>query len=169
MGVPARGRARRVEPSLEIAKQGRAPGYAGAFAVDVADADVRSAEQWAGSIFEGAPRFLRWFVVLGWKLVLRLRLAPAGTDGTIAGWTQVGEATPASITLEVSSSLVTGRKVLQVESNRVTVATYVWYENRRGRVLWSSITPVHHRIEPLLLTSAASRHRADTADGPRQR
>ncbi len=109
---------------------------------------------------EGAPRPLRWFVFVGWKFVLLLRLAPRGTPGTVAGWTVVGSATPASITLEVSSSLVSARKVVRVEGDRVTLATYVWYERTLGRVLWSALAPVHHRIEPLLITSAASRARS---------
>ena len=159
VGRPAGGRVRRVEAAKEIdAGDGRAPDYSSAFAADVADADDQSAEQWARTILEGAPRYLRWFVVMGWKLVLRLRLAPRGTAGTIAGWTETSR-TPTSITLEVKSSLVTARKVLQVDANRVTLATYVSYEGRPGHVVWASLAPVHHLIEPMLVSSAVTRHK----------
>ena len=161
------GRARRVDPAVEIdLDDGRAADYASAFAVDVTgsqSAERWVAERWAASILEGAPPLLRWFVVLGWKLVLRLRLAPRGTAGTIAGWSSTTGPTPDSITLDVGSSLVAARKVLTVEPDRVTLATYVRFHGTRGRILWSAIAPVHHRIEPLLMTMAESRRRADAA------
>jgi hypothetical protein len=156
MRAPRTGRARRIDPAVEIdPEDGRRPDYATSFAADLAEADTQSPEQWARSILEGAPRALRWFVVIGWKLVLRLRLAPRGADGAIAGWT-IGRTTPDRVTLEVSSSLVTARKVLEADADRLTLTTYVWYENKRGRLLWSASAPVHHRIEPLLLTLAVS-------------
>ena len=160
MGAATSKRARRIEPASEIdAEDGRSPDYGTAFAVDVDEADSASAEHWARSVLEGAPRTLRWFVFIGWKFVLRLRLAPRGSAGTVAGWTLTGGTAPGAITLEVGSSLVTARKVLTVDAHRVTLATYVWYERTRGRFLWSAIAPVHHRVEPLLLTLAAARHR----------
>jgi hypothetical protein len=166
MGLRTSGRARRVEPAAYVgAERDPAPDYSSAFAADVADADAQSAEHWARAILEGAPRFLGWFVFIGWKVVLRLRLAPRGAAGTIAGWTLTHEATPALTTLEVGSSLVTARKVLRVDANRLTLTTYVWYQGTPGRVLWSAIAPVHHRIEPLLMTLAVSRRRAGTGDG----
>jgi hypothetical protein len=131
------------------------PDYASTFAADVAGTDTGSAEQWARTILERAPRPLRWFVLFGWKFVLRLRLAPAAAD-TVAGWT-ISTTTPDAITLEVKSSSITARKVLQVDQDRLTLSTYVWYQRRAGRLLWSALAPVHHRIEPLLLTLATSR------------
>jgi hypothetical protein len=141
-------RARRVEPPAGVAD------YASSFAVDVPLADARTPEQWARHTLEGAPLALRWFVLLGWRVVLRLRLAPRGAAGSIMGW-RVSATTPDTITLEVGSSLVTARKVLTVEQNRVSMTTLVRYERALGRVLWSVIVPIHHRIEPLLLTLAA--------------
>ena len=160
MGLLNRDRARRVEPPASAyVGGGDAPDYATAFAARLLDRDDRSVEQWMRSILEDAPRILEWFVLLGWKLVLRLRLAPRGAPDAIAGWTIV-ETTPDSMVLEVRSSLVRARKVLDVEADRVRLTTYVWYESRAGRLVWSALAPVHHRIEPLLLTLAASRRRA---------
>lgn len=158
MGLTGIGRARRIAPAAVLDPQdGRAPDYATSFAVDLAHGDTRSAEGWVRSILEGAPVFLRWFVQFGWKFVLRLRLSPRGVGGTVAGWT-IRRTTPDSIMLEVESSLIVARKVLRMEADhRLTLTTYVWYERRRGRLLWLAIAPVHHRVEPLLLTIAASR------------
>ncbi len=156
MNVPSSGRARRTEPAVDVEAGSRTPDYATAFAAHVVDAGTSSAEQWARRILEDAPPILRWFVFIGWKFVLRLRLAPRGAPGAVAGWT-ITRTTPDSITLEVKSSLVTARKVLNVEANRLTLTTYVWYERSAGRVVWAAIAPVHHRIEPLLLTLAGSR------------
>ena len=64
----------------------------------------------------------------------------------------------------MASSLVAARKVLTVDADRVTLATYVWFHGTRGRILWSAVAPVHHRIEPLLMTMAESRRRAEGAD-----
>jgi Protein of unknown function (DUF2867) len=152
------GRARRIEPAAEIdAEDGLAdPDYASSFAADCPQADGNTPEQWARSTLEGAPGFLRWFVLIGWKVVLRLRLQPRSAAGNIMGW-RIRTTTPDAITLEVSSSLVAARKVLKVEQDRVTFTTYVWFERAQGRLLWSVIAPIHHRIEPLLLTLAASR------------
>lgn len=105
-------------------------------------------------ILEDAPPLLKRFVFIGWKFVLRLRLAPRGVPGTVAGWT-ITRTTPDSITLEVKSSLVIARKVLNLDAHRLTLTTYVWYERSAGRVLWAAIAPIHHLIEPLLLTLAS--------------
>lgn len=161
------GRARRIRPVAETdAEAGLAdPDYASSFAADVPGAGTRSPEQWARSTLEGAPPALRWFVLIGWKVVLRLRLAPRGASGNIMGWT-ILTTTSDAITLEVSSGLVTARKVMRVDEDRLTLTTSVRYERALGRVLWSAIAPVHHRIEPLLLTLAASRGRDERADEP---
>ncbi len=164
MGPSRSGRARRIEPAVTFdAGEGRAPDYATSFAADFPDAAAQSAEQWARTILEGAPLLLRWFVFVGWKFVLRLRLAPQGTAGTVAGWT-ISTSPRDELVLEVTSSLVTAHKVLHVESSRLILTTYVWYEATRGRVLWSAIAPVHHLIEPLLMTMAASRVRDERAN-----
>ena len=161
MGVSRDGRARRIEPVAGIVLWGgRGPDYVTSFAADVADADAESAEHWARRILEGAPLPLRLFVLTGWRLVLRLRLAPRRAAGTVAGWT-ISQATPDLVTLEVDSSLVHARKVLNLESSRLILTTQVWYARTRGRVLWSALAPVHHRIEPLIVSLAVSRRRRD--------
>lgn len=135
------------------------PDYGSSFTADVPAAGTASPEQWVRDILERAPLLLRWFVLVGWRFVLRLRLAPAGPD-TVAGWT-ISTITPEEITLEVESGSLSARKVLLVGPDRLTLSTYVWFRRRLGRVLWSTLAPVHHRIEPLLLTLATSPRRRD--------
>lgn len=158
MGASRIGRARRITPAVEIhAQHGSTPNYGSSFAVDLLGADNEPPEQWARTILEGAPQPLRWFVFFGWKVVLRLRLAPRGPD-TIAGWT-ITTTTSDAITLEVESRFIAARKVLLVDQNRLTLTTYVWYQRKVGLLLWSTLAPVHHCIEPLLLTLATSPRR----------
>ncbi len=154
-------RARRVDVAAGVATDGGAADYASAFAVSVPDAGARSAEQWARSVFEGAPVVLRWFLILGWKVVLRLRLGPRNSPDHVLGWRIAANtpqtATRQTTTLQAASSLVTAHKVLVVDDGRVTVTTMVRYERPLARLVWSAIAPVHHRLEPLLLTRAANR------------
>jgi hypothetical protein len=161
------GRARRIQPEADLDAEAGGPGpdYVSSFAADFPTADATSPEQWARSTLEGAPRILRWFVLIGWKAVLRLRLEPRGAAGNIMGW-HIRTTTPDAITLEVSSSLVAARKVLKVSENRIILTTFVRYERTLGRILWSAIAPIHHRIEPLLLTLATSRLRKEQANEP---
>ncbi len=93
--------------------------------------------------------------MIGWKFVLRLRLGPAQAPGQVLGWKVIGTA-PEAITLRADSRLITAHKIVQVDRSRVTVTTLVRYERRSGRVIWTAVSPVHHRTEPLLLSRAAA-------------
>ena len=135
---------------------GLAADYASSFQVCLTDAGARSAVQWARSVFEGAPLVLRWFLVLGWTTVLRLRLGPRSSPDHVLGW-EIASATPDTLTLRARSTLVTAHKVLAVDNGRLTVTTLVRYERPLARLVWSAIAPIHHRIEPLLITRAARR------------
>src|SRR5690242_177666 len=57
-----------------------------AYAIEVAAGDTRSSEEWARQLWEDAPRGLRWFMTMGWRLVLRLRLGPRYSPDHILGW-----------------------------------------------------------------------------------
>jgi hypothetical protein len=64
------------------------PAYVDAFAIDLASA-APSAEGRARSVFEGAPVAMRWFMVVGWRLGLGLRLGPR-TPEHVLGWRITG-------------------------------------------------------------------------------
>jgi hypothetical protein len=159
-------RAHRVEvneKSEEIAE----PDYASTFEVIVPDTDVRSPEQWVRATFEDAPRALRWFVLTGWRYVLGFRLGPRASATHVLGW-QILTSTSDSIGLELRSPLVSAHKVLRVDGSRVRVTTFVRYERRMARALWTAATPIHHRTEPYLLGHAAS-HPPSGSQGARAR
>lgn len=159
MGNSSTGRARRIAPATDDRNGFAGHDYVSSFAVDVPGADSESPEQWARNILEDAPRALRWFVLFGWRFVLRLRLAPRGSAPNVAGWT-IGGTTPDSLVLDVRSGSLSARKVLRLQADRVVLTTSVSFDRLPGRVLWTVLAPVHHRIEPLLVTLAASRFRA---------
>jgi hypothetical protein len=148
-------RARRVEVTEGLDNL-VTPDYASAFEAKITPTDTRSPEQWVRAIFEDAPRALQWFVVAGWKYGLGFRLGPRPSPSHVLGWT-ILTATPEAITLEALSPLVTAHKVLRIESTRVVMTTFVRYERRPARTIWSAAAPVHHRTEPYLLGHAASR------------
>jgi hypothetical protein len=131
------------------------PDYASSFEVAIADTDVRSAEQWVRATFEGAPRALRWLVALGWRYFLGFRLGPRPSPAHVLGW-RIATDTPDSILLELQSPFMTAHKVLRVEGSRVLTTTFVRYERRPARALWSVVAPIHHRTEPYLLGHAVS-------------
>jgi hypothetical protein len=153
MGRSGSIRARRVDVAAEL---GTFPGtrYASAFEVTVADADIRRPEEWARATFEGAPKALQWFVLIGWRYVLWFRLGPRPSADHVQGWRIVANA-PDELVLEVRSSLATAHKVVRVDGSRVVTATFVRYERPLGRMIWSAVAPIHHRTEPYLLGHAA--------------
>jgi uncharacterized protein DUF2867 len=154
MSVTGLLRARRVEVSEELHTLPE-PDYASTFAVSVPGANDRSPEEWVRATFEGAPKAIRWFVVVGWRYVLGLRLGPRPSATHVLGW-RIISSTSEAIMLEARSALVTAQKVLRVEDSQVRVTTFVQYHRGAARAIWSAIAPVHHRTEPFLLGHAAS-------------
>jgi Protein of unknown function (DUF2867) len=130
--------------------------YISTFEIRGIDAGARSPEQWARSVFEGAPRVVRGFLLLGWKLLLRLRLGPRNSPAHVLGW-EITARTPRTITLQARSAMVAAHKVLDVHDDGLAVTTAVRYERRRARLVWSAIAPIHHRVEPWLITRAGQR------------
>jgi len=127
--------------------------YASAFGVS-AVACERSAELLARAMFEDAPRLLRWPVLLGWRTVLQLRLGPLGSRDHVLGW-RIVHNEHGRLDLEVGSPFLHARKVVLVTSASAVVATIVNYRTRYARPIWSAVSVVHHRTEPMLLTRAA--------------
>jgi hypothetical protein len=134
----------------------RGSDYAAAWEIIHTGADSRSAEEWARDTFEGAPLTVRAFIVAGWIGGLGLRLGPRPSPGHVLGWTIVTTA-PDLIVLSVRSVLLgTAYLVLEVEAPRVVLSSFVRYEKRPARVLWSSVAPIHQRVVPYLLGHAAA-------------
>ena len=168
-GPTSRGHRVEVDAGARRAAALDGAGYSSAFTVSLSSSPSASAsasasavavptsvEQWGREVFEGGPRTLRWFLVFGWRAVLRLRLDLAVSPERVLGWTIVGRSA-AGVVLEARSSFLTARKVIQVADAQLTASTFIRYERRWGRWIWAVVALVHHRTEPLLLTLAARR------------
>lgn len=149
-------RARRVEVTQTILQTGfgRDVDYAAAFEVTASDLSSRSAEQWARTMFEAAPAAVRWFLALGWRVVLGLKLARGRSPEHVLGW-KIITVSHDTARLEARSWLLTARKSVQVAGSRVTVTTFVHYERPLARAIWSAVAPIHHLTEPYLLGRAS--------------
>jgi hypothetical protein len=142
---------------VEVAEAGTLPGagYASAFEIARRATDTRSPEQWARAAWEGAPRPVRWFLVVAWKAGLGLRLGPRPSPDHVLGWAKVS-ATPEVVVLESRSMFMSARNVVRIDASRVVWTTLVRFEKGPARALWSLAAPVHHRMIAYLLERASA-------------
>jgi hypothetical protein len=138
------------------------PDYASAFEIARATTDTRTPEQWARATWEDCPRGLRLFLLTGWSVGLGLRLGPRPSPAHVLGW-KIATATPEAIVLESRSRLMTGHNVVHTEGARVVWSTFMRFDKRPARALWSVAAPIHHRTIPYLLEQAAARRPAPAA------
>lgn len=73
-----------------------------------------------------------WYLVLGWRFGLGLRLGPQRSPSHVLGW-KIVRSTPHAIILEVQSLLLTAHNVVQVQDAGVLLTTFVRYERARRR------------------------------------
>ncbi len=128
--------------------------YASAFELPTPDAQSLTPEQWARATFEGAPVLLRWLLVMGWTLVLGLRLGPRPSAGHVLGWL-ISDSGSDSITLESRSRLVATRNIVVVNDSNVVWVTFVRFNRRIARPVWAVAAPIHHMAIPYLLKRAS--------------
>jgi hypothetical protein len=124
------------------------------FELAVDDDQSLSAEQWARATWEGAPKIVRWFVTLGWRLILGLQLAPGRSPTTVLGWRIVDER-PDMVTLQARSVLITGHNVVIVQESTVLWTTLVRYEQPIARSIWRPVELVHRLVLRYTLTHAS--------------
>jgi hypothetical protein len=151
-------RVQRVEVPPAIAAT-QTSDYASAFALTLSGSGTapRSAEQWARAVFEGAPPVMRSCILLGWRLVLGLRLQPAAAD-RVLGWAVVARSVaPDTVTLAADSRLLRAENIVAVDETVVMWVTVVHYQSRLARPLWALTSLLHHRVIPFLLRRAARR------------
>lgn len=115
-----------------------------------------SPQQWGRGCLEGAPGWLRVLLVFGWRHVLRLRLGPPATSGTVLGWFVVADE-PDFVTISAGSPLLEAQHHFLRDDTGVTWVTVVRTHTRLGRILWRCIAPGHELTMPLLLRRAARR------------
>jgi Protein of unknown function (DUF2867) len=119
-------------------------------------AGISASERWARAIFEGAPRLVRWLIQFGWKAILGLRLAPKPTRLQVLGWNVVS-ANETTTVLAAESTMLICRLVIEARDGRILHATFVRFKRKPGRLLWAAAAPIHTRVIPYLLGSAAIR------------
>lgn len=133
---------------------GMGSGWVRGFVVSLRQNDVRSSEQLAHEMFEGAPGPVRHMLVAGWRLVLGLRLLPGTADRSVLGWA-VTSSTHDEVVLAAESRLLAAVKVIRRVDPDLIATTSVRYESAWGRAVWAVVLPFHLLIEPRLLARAA--------------
>jgi hypothetical protein len=156
VGQMAVHRARRVE----VTEADRAadtlarPDYGSVVELVAPDGPAESARWWARAVFEGAPAPVRWFLRVGWSLVLRLAIGPPAAAGHVLGWSIEHDA-PDLIILAARGKLVTAHNLVLLAGDRVRWVTFVRFEHPVARAVWAVAAPVHHQTIPRLLRRAA--------------
>jgi hypothetical protein len=123
------------------------------FELAVDDVQSMSAEQWARATWEGAPTIVRWFLKLGWRVILGLQLAPGRSPTHVLGWRML-DAHPDTVTLQARSALINGHNVVIVQESTVLWTTLVRYERPIARPIWRLVELVHRIVLPYTLTHA---------------
>ena len=125
--------------------------YSDAFSTSLHDGAMSSAaENWTRLMLEGPAAPMRWFLRVGWRTALGLKLGPNDSPDHVLGWT-IGGRGPGWVRLEQESRLLRAALVTHVESERLTRATFVRYRNRLAPLIWAPVSLLHRRIVPHLL------------------
>lgn len=131
------------------------PDYTDAHEASIVGVAARSPEQWARSTFEGAPLAVRWFLLVGWRTVLGLRLEPRSSPDRVLGW-KIVDRGPNWVTLELCSGFLSAHLVFWADDSRVVQSTFVRYDRRMGAIVWPPVSIIHRRLLPYVLKRAVS-------------
>lgn len=110
-------------------------------------------EQWARAMFGDIPSLAELLI---WRGLLGLRLGRGRSPATVAGW-QIGDRREDWIRLEAASAFLTCNLIVQTAEGRVSLVTFLHYDRRLGRSMWSPLSAIHRRAVPGLLRDAATR------------
>lgn len=144
------GRIAAVEPSNTAAFTVK-PDYVDSFTL--ATSAVFSPREWMYECFEqGIPKSGRDLI---FGRFLGLRTEPDGTTGTIAGWHVEGEGDDI-LTISARGRYLKANLVAETLEEGVRLTTALHYRNRRGRLLWKCLSPVHRRLMPRVLRRGSS-------------
>jgi hypothetical protein len=128
--------------------------YKDSFQAELTAGNDRSPEQCARAVFEGAPWAMRWFLVVGFRFGLGLRLASRSSPEHVLGW-EILERTADSITLQAQSWFLTSRLVFRTDGLHLTQSTLVRYDRAIAAVLWPPVSLLHRQLVPRLVRHAA--------------
>jgi hypothetical protein len=140
-------------------------GFACAYKVAIAPGDERPAEQWARDIWEGAPTPLRWFMIVGWRYVLRLRVGPLTSPDHILGW-RIAERGADEIVCRLESGFLSADNVFQRGDDTFVWSTFVGYERRGARIIWLPVSLIHRLLVRISLRRAAGVGASPGRPGP---
>lgn len=146
-------------PTTSSAQAGRDADFACAYGVAVASDDPRSAEQWARAAWEGAPAPLRWFMVAGWRFVLRLRPGPRQSPDHILGW-QIVERRADETVCQLSSGFLGAYNTFRQVDGQLVWSTFVTYRQPIARIIWPPASLLHRPLVRLALRRAARQYPA---------
>ena len=127
--------------------------YADHFTLFTDAAGDATPEWWARAMFGNVPSAGQLLI---WRVLLGLRLSRGRSPATVAGW-RIGGRGDDWIRLEAASWFLTANLVVQTGHERVSLATFLHYDRRLGRLLWPPLSAVHHRLLPGVLRAAADR------------
>ncbi|GAA2602219.1 hypothetical protein SMC26_07840 [Actinomadura fulvescens] len=130
--------------------------YADAFTLVASDAGCWTPEQWARALFEDVAALMGQFV---WRVLLGLRLRWRRSVTSVAGW-RIAERGDGWIRLEARGWMLTGHLVVHIETDRVTLATFIRYDRRIAARVWTTLSRVHRDEASGLLRDALKTLRA---------
>ena len=110
-------------------------------------------ERWARAMFGNVPSPAERVI---WRGLLGLRLARGRSAETVGGW-RIGGRGADWIRLEAASAALSCNLLVQTGHGRVSLATFLHYNRRRGRAVWPPLSAIHRRLVPGVLRGAAVR------------
>jgi len=129
-----------------------------AYQIAIASDDDRTSEQWARALWEGAPGPLRWFMVIGWRLGLGLRLGPRSSPGHILGWRIVDTKAEETV-CRASSRFLEATNTFVKADTKMVWSTLISYERPAARVVWLPVSPLHRLLVRVSLRRVAGGYR----------
>ena len=107
-------------------------------------------EEWARAMFGNVPNATELFI---WRGLLGFRVRRERSPDLVAGWRITSRSTT-WIRLETASWFLAGNLVVHVSGDRVSLTTFLRYDQALARVLWPTLSAVHRRLVPGLLRGA---------------
>lgn len=114
-------------------------------------------EQWARAMFGDVPSPAERLI---WRGFLGLRLSRGPSPDTVAGWRITGRGDD-WIRLETASWFMAGNLLVQASGGQASLTTFIRYDRRLGRGVWTPLSAVHRRLVPRVLRAA--KHRRTTS------
>ena len=127
--------------------------YVDLFEVPAPGATGWTAEEWARIALENASAAGRF---LAWQLTLGLRLDHRPSGERVVGW-RIAERGERRLRLTASSWCMTADIVFLVDSDRLSVATFITYDRRIAELVWRPVSARHRALMPRLLRATARR------------